>query len=337
MPLSAGKVSATLLQRVVYRNLGAKVKSVLLGPGIGEDAAVLDTGNEFLIASSDPVTGAVARLGASAVHVNANDVATRGAVPRWFLSNILLPLGSRPAALEKLSREIHRACEELGVAIVGGHAECIRDQNRPMVVGCMLGLTQQRKFISTSGAKVGDRIIMTKTAGIEGTSILASDRAAFLREKMGREFVYKARDHFNQISVVKDALIAFQGSGIRAMHDPTEGGIAGGLHELADASNTGFVVAEERIRISLETREICRLFSIDPMSFISSGSLLISCHPNQVVQTTARLRRNDIHCAVIGAVVKPTRKRSILARDGTTRMLVRPSSDQLWRALKTRL
>lgn len=337
MPLSAGKVSAALLRRVVYRNLGAQDKSILLGPGIGEDAAVLDTGNEFLIATSDPVTGAVARLGASAVHVSANDVATRGAVPRWFLSNILLPLDSGPGALEKLSGDIHRACKELGVAIVGGHAERVQDQNRPMVIGCMLGLTQQRKFISTAGAKAGDRIIMTKTAGIEGTCILASDRAAFLRERMGREFVYKARDHFNQISVVKDALTAFQGPGIRAMHDPTEGGIAGGLHELADASNTGFVVVEDRIRTSLETREICRLFRIDPMSFISSGSLLISCHPNNVVQTTARLRRNGIHCSVIGEVVKPTRKRAILARDGTTRRLVRPSSDQLWRALKTRV
>jgi hydrogenase maturation factor len=174
---------------------------------------------------------------------------------------------------------------------------------------------------------------MTKGTGIEGTAILASDRRRELLEVFDENFGKKAEKFFEKISVVNDAIVAFKTGGVSAMHDPTEGGVAGGLHELADAANVGFQVYEEKILIPEETRKICAHFGINPLQLISSGSLLIVAEEEKTEEIVSRLSRNGIHASIIGEVVEPVMGRNLVTRTGEKTELVRPVSDHLWVAL----
>jgi len=155
-----------------------------------------------------------------------------------------------------------------------------------------------------------------------------------LKEIMEDETLQNAKEFYNQISVVKDAITAFQTGGVNAMHDPTEGGIAGGIHEMADASNLGVKVFEEGIQVQPETLKICDFFKIDPLQLISSGALLISAKPESAEKIIKRLKMEKIPAFVIGEFLENPRKRLLLRKDGKTQNLPRPVTDHLWIALK---
>jgi len=329
-----GKVPTEVLQRIVFRNLGAKRDDVLLNPSIGEDAAIIKSGNEVLAVSSDPITGAENWLGWLAVHVNANDVATRGVQPRWFNSIILLPNNSTIELIEKICTQMDKAARQLDIAIIGGHCEITSGIDHPIVTGCAIGVADNGKYVTCNGAKIGHKIILTKGTGIEGTAILASDRRAELLTVFNESFLNKAERFFEKISVVKDAITAFRTGGVSAMHDPTEGGVAGGLHELADAANIGFNVYEERIFVPEETRRICAYFDVDPLQFISSGSLLVVAKEEKAIEIISNLARKGIQASIIGEVVDSKMGRNLVTTAGEKTQLVRPSSDHLWNALE---
>ena len=333
MSFPPGKVPTEVLQKIVFRNLGTMRNDVILGPVVGEDAAIIKVGKEVLATATDPITGAEEWLGWLAVNVSANDVATCGVQPRWFSSCILLPEVSKEELVEKICSQMDRAARQLNVAIIGGHCETTPGLEHPIVTGCSIGIAENGKYVTTGGAKTGNKIIMTKGTGIEGTAILASDRRKELLKVFDEGFVKKAENFFTKISVVKDALTAFKTGGVSAMHDPTEGGVAGGLHEIADAANVGFQVHEEKILISEETRKICAYFEIDPLQLISSGSLLIATEKEKTGEIVDRLSQNGVRASVIGEVTKPELGRKIVARTGETVELVRPISDHLWIAL----
>jgi hydrogenase expression/formation protein HypE len=305
MGFMPGKVPTEVLEKIVFQNLGAKRDDVLLKPSIGEDAALVKAGNETLAISTDPITGAEEWLGWLAVHVSANDIATRGIQPRWFNSIILLPKKSTTELIEKICTQMDKAARQLNIAITGGHCEITPGIEHPIVSGCVVGVAENGKYVTSSGARIGDCIILTKGTGIEGTAILASDRRQELLKIFGESFVKKAENFFERISVVKDALTAFRIGGVSAMHDPTEGGVAGGLHELADAAKVGFNVYEEKILIPEETRKICAHFEIDPLQLISSGSLLIVAEEEKTDKIINSLSRNGIQASIIGKVVEP--------------------------------
>ena len=333
MSFLLGKVPTEVLQKIVFKHLGTKRNDVILGPLIGEDAAIVKVGKEVLAIATDPITGAEEWLGWLAVNVSANDVATCGVQPRWFSSCILLPKGSKEELIEKICSQMDRAARQLDVAIIGGHCEITPGLEHPIVTGCSVGIAENGKYVTSSGAKKGNKIILTKGTGIEGTAILASDRRRELLQVFDEDFIEKAENFFTKISVVKEALTAFKTGGVSAMHDPTEGGAAGGLHELADASNVGFQVYEEKILISEETRKMCEHFEIDPLQLISSGSLLIVAEEEKTEEIVNRLLQNGIHVSVIGDVVKPAMGRKLVTREGEKIELVRPISDHLWVAL----
>jgi len=333
MSLLPGKVPTEVLQEIVFKNLGAKRDDVLLSPSIGEDAAIVKAGNVVLAISSDPITGAEEWLGWLAVHVSANDVATRGVQPRWFNSCILLPRTSTTGLIEKICTQMHKAARQLNVAIIGGHCEITPGIEHPIVTGCAVGVAEDGKYVTTSGARIGDRIILTKGTGIEGTAILASDRRIELLEVFDESFLKKAENFFEKISVVKDAITAFRIGGVSAMHDPTEGGVAGGLHELADAANVGFQVYEKEILIPEETRKICAHFEVDPLQLISSGSLLIVAKEEKTDEIISSLSRNGVQASIIGEVIEPALGRNLVTKAGEKTELVRPVSDHLWTAL----
>jgi hydrogenase maturation factor len=333
MKLPPGKIPVDILKEVVFKNLGAERKEVVVGPSAGIDGAVLDLGDKSLVVSMDPITGAVERIGWLAVNVNANDVATFGVAPAFLFSCMLLPENAERTLVEAISTQMNEAAKDLGIAIVGGHCESTLGLANPIVVCCIMGMTEKNGYVTAGGAKLGDKLILTKSAGIEGTAILATDREKELQKTLSAAVLEKAKNFWNQISVVKDALTACRTGGIHAMHDPTEGGVAGGIHEMADASNVGVKVFEEAIPVQPETAEICSHFQIDPLQLIGSGALLISVEAKSASQIVRALKRERIQASVIGEFTENKEQRVLKQKDGE-KALPRPLSDHLWTALK---
>jgi hydrogenase expression/formation protein HypE len=331
--LPFGKIPPEILEQTVFRNTGTKREDVILGATRGEDAAIVRVGDRLLVLKCDPISGAVERIGWLAVNVVTNDIATRGVRPNWILSCIMLPEGSGEAVLKTISQQMHRAATELGVAIVGGHSEITPGLNHPLVISSAIGIVQGERYVTCANAKPGNTVILTKGAGIEGTAILASDRGMMLEKVFGKAFLGKAQEYFNEISVVKEALTAFNYGGVSAMHDPTEGGVAGGIHELCDASHTGFRIYEDKIIIRQETSEICSFFKINPLNLIGSGALLIVVDNAKADGIVKQLGRERIRSSIIGEIVEKKEGRMIIKKDGLEEILPRPRSDDLWVAL----
>jgi hydrogenase maturation factor len=333
MKLPHGKIPVDLLKEVVFKNLGVERPEVILGPSAGIDGAVIEVGNRSLIVSIDPITGALERIGWLAVNVNANDIATFGVEPALLFSCILLPEGADRSIVETISVQMDNAARKLGMAIAGGHCEVTPELTSPIVVGCAVGIAEKGKYVTAGGARNGDKLILTKSAGIEGTAILASDREKQLAEAMGIKTLQKAKELFSQTTVVEDAITAFKAGGVDAMHDPTEGGIIGGIYEMAEASNLGVRIVEEKIPVRPETASICKFFKINPLQLVSSGALLIAAKPNAANSIIEKLKRKNIHASIIGEFLEDRQNRTIIARNGRTQALPKPASDHLWLAL----
>ncbi len=334
MSLPFGKVPVEILKEVVFKNLGYKRAEVVLGPSAGYDGAVINLGKKSLIASMDPITGAVERVGWLAVNINANDVATFGVEPTFFLSGILLPEKADLKTIEDICSQMDAAAKDLKMAIVGGHCEVTPGLSNPVVIGCAIGITEKGRYVTAGGAKPGDKLILTKSAGVEGTAILATERYDLLLNMGADDGLLKsAQKFFEKISVVKDGITAFKTGGVNAMHDPTEGGILGGIHEMADASTLGVRVFEENIPVAPETMEVCGLFGIDPLQLISSGAMLIAAKPECTEQILEKLGEEKIEASVIGEFLIDPTKRVFVRKGRRLKNLPRPKCDHLWLAL----
>lgn len=312
--LPVGKLPNDLLARLLRRYIRLD-RRVVVGPAIGEDAAAIRFGDRYLIAKTDPITFVTEEIGFYALHINANDLATMGAVPRWFLATLLLPEGrTTPAMVERIFRQLSLACKSLGVSLCGGHTEITYGIDRPIVVGQMLGEVARGRLIRTSGAKIGEDLLLTKGIAIEGTSIIARRFYEKVSDRFGRRFAQRCKGFlFNPgVSVLRDARIALQAGRVHAMHDPTEGGLSTGLYELAEAAQVGLQVDGDRISILPETRKLCETFGLDPMGLIASGALLLSVHLKDSRRILGRLQHNGIEAAWIGRVVP--RKKGVLIR-----------------------
>ena len=294
-------------------------RRVLVGPGVGIDCAVIDLGHgACLVAKSDPITFAVDAIGWYAVHVNANDIATTGASPRWFLATILLPEGQSDAALvESIFHQVRDACRETGAALVGGHTEITYGIDRPIVVGSMLGEVARDRLITPAGARIGDKLLLTKRVAVEATSILAREKAAELIGRFDLAYLHQARRFLRDpgISVVRDAQVAIGAGRVHAMHDPTEGGLATGLHELATAANVGLEIEAQAVPIYPETQALCAAFGIDPWGVIASGSMLMAVEAGDAVAIVEALRAAGIESSIIGRAVE--REHGVTLRDAS--------------------
>lgn len=326
-----GKISLEQLKKFVFPYTGVHDSSVLLGPRVGEDTALIDLGVNVLILKADPITGAVERAGWLSVHVNANDVATRGAKPRWFLPTLIMPTTTTVKTVEKIMRQIHEAATELGVAVVGGHTEFINGIDHPIIAGTMAAVIEKDKYITSAGARPGDKIILTKGAAIECTMILATDMSEEIRKELGSEIVERGKAFIQKISIVKDALVAIKNGKVTAMHDATEGGIATALHEVAEASEIDFTVYEDKIYVAPETQKMCHLFDLDPLQVISSGALIITATPQTSQKIVDGLNKAGIRAEIIGEATDKNEGRSIVRKDGKVVDLPLPEQDQLWK------
>lgn len=335
MHLHKGKFPRKVLEEIVFRYLGVPDRDVVLGPSFGEDGAIVRVGDKLLVVACDPITGAVGWVGWLAVNASANDVAVQGARPRWFISCLLLPESADKSLISKICKQIDEASKALSLSVIGGHAEITPGLTRPVVIGSSIGIAEGR-FVTSSGAKVGDDIILTKGVGIEGTAIIASDLRDRLKATFGARFLDEAESFFYRVSVVEEALVASE-LGATAMHDPTEGGVAGALHELADASGVGFHVYRKRLNVDSLTSRLCAHLKIDPLGLISSGSLLASAEPQNARKIVERIRARGIVATTIGKIVPSSEGRLIELRDGSVNVLPRPVSDEIWKVVGKRI
>lgn len=279
---------------------------MVIGPSVGEDAAVIRLKNKLLVAKTDPVTFATDLIGWYAVHVNANDIATMGVKPRWFMATILLPEESAHEEADRILDQILSACQSLGITLIGGHTEATYDFKRPVVVGCMLAEAEEHSIITTSGAKPGDAIVLTKGIAIEGTAILAREvEPTLLASGLSKDLTQQAADYLFSpgISVVREALTACSMVPVNSMHDPTEGGLATGLWEIASAAGVGILVEEENIPILTECKAVCERLSLNPLGLLASGSLIITLPSTETSNLLTALNRAGINASLIGKVL----------------------------------
>ena len=327
--LPLGKLPKAVLDRHVLKFLGYKSKDIVVGPKIGVDFAAIKTSKGYLICSSDPITGVTEDIGWYAVNVSANDVSTSGARPEFLEATILLPPSTDLFKLKEIVRQIHKASKELSISVIGGHTELTPTLQRPIVVTTCFGFT--KRFITSADAKEGDSIMMTKTAGVEGTSILASLFKDKLRH-LGRDFIDRSLNMKKKISIVQEASLAFSTGFVNAMHDPTEGGLLQGIDEMAEASGLGFVVYEDKIPVAKETRRICAELNVDPLKLISSGVLLISVPSGKVDKILDVFKKEGLDVREIGSFTKKGKK--LVRSDGRVELIKDEISDELWRLVE---
>ncbi len=315
--LPVGKLRAQTLKSFFDRH-PVKDERVVVGPRVGEDAAVIDLGERYLVATSDPITFAADDVAWYALQVNANDVAVRGARPRWFLATVLLPPGrTTDESVTALLDSLAAACAELDVALVGGHTEITHGLDRPIVAGTMLGEVARDKLVTTSGARPGDAVVLTKGVPLEGAAIIAREREAELLARGVRSSVItRAREFLRApgLSVLPEAELACELAEVHAMHDATEGGIATALWELAEAAGVGLRIDRERIVTLPEGAELCRAFGLDPLGTIASGALLVTLSPADAAIVIHALAREGIDSHYIGQVVP--RERGLVLVEG---------------------
>ena len=332
-PIPVGKLPADLLQDLLDRYATTDPR-VVVGPAVGEDAAIIDMGDRYLVAKTDPVTFATDEIGWYAVHVNANDLACSGATPRWFLATVLLPeSGTTPELVETIFHEIAEACRQLGISLCGGHTEITYGLERPIVVGQMLGEVAPDGYVTSSGARVGDALLLTKGIAVEGTAIIAREKQDELRGVLSDTDLRRSANflHVPGISVVEEARLALEVGGVHAFHDPTEGGVATGLWELAQAAGVGLLIEEGQLPFLDECRAVCRHFGLDPLGLIGSGSLLIAAAKDQAAAIVRRIESEGIAAAEIGEVVPADQGCRIRSADRRLRPLPSFPRDEIAR------
>lgn len=326
-----GKIPHSYLLSLLKRNRITDPR-VIVGPGIGEDAALLDLGgNHYLIAKTDPITFATEEIGWYAVQVNANDIASMGGKPAFFMATLLLPEHRTDDKLiEGIFDQITQACDYLDISLIGGHTEVTYGLDRPIVIGVMLGEGDRKQIRTTGGAKIGDSLLLTKGYPIEATSIIAREKGKELSPYFPEDFISKCANYLHTpgISVVRDAMIAQQVGGVHAMHDPTEGGIATGLWEMAEASGKTFVVNLDHALL-MDSARLCEVFDINPIGAIASGSLLISIDPEKEADVISHLKQSGINCYVIGQVINGDDARVLDTI--TNDLIIRPEQDEITR------
>jgi hydrogenase expression/formation protein HypE len=291
-----GKVDPESLAALVLGRTGAPDDRVLQGPAYGEDTAAIGLEGGILVVNADPVSLAVGRIGTLGVDVAANDVAASGADPEWLTSVVLLPGSDEP--LDTITAQLDGAARRLGVAIVGGHSEYAPALSTPMLVLTCFGLTD--RYVPTGGAEPGDRLVLTKGAGIEATAILATDFRDRLAGQVDAATFEAAEGFYDEVSIVPDAAVLREHA--NAMHDPTEGGLVDGLLELAVASGVALEVDREAIPIREETRRLCAAAGVDPLRTFGSGALVAAVPEASVAEALSGLEDRGIDAAAIGTV-----------------------------------
>ncbi len=327
--MEIGKVPTDVLERVIFENIKNKREEVLVRAGIGEDNAIVDFGENVCVMSTDPITGATKDIGNLAIHISCNDVASSGAEPIGVLMTIMAPPKTREKELKNIMKEAGKASKELDVEIVGGHTEITDAVNRVVISTTVIGKQLKSKMLNPKNIKVGDKVLITKYAGIEGTWILSKELEKELKGKVDMNLLEEAHKLGKEISVVREGKICGE-IGVDYMHDITEGGVLGAVWEGAKATNKGIKVYKESIPMLESTKAISKALDIDPYRLISSGSMLIIARENITEEIRKELLKEGINISLIGEVIE---KGIYLEENGEVEEIQPPASDELYKGL----
>lgn len=309
--LSLGKIPIRVLDQTVLKLTGFPSDRIATPPLAGLDFAAVKLDGKFMIVSADPVTGVVEDIGRYAISVSANDVATSGNRPEFAECVILLPEDADAALVRKVASQMHHEAKKLRISIVGGHTEVTPGLDRPIVIVTAFGFVGG--YVSSRDAREGDTIMMTKTAGLEGTAVLSG-----------------APGFLEKISVVDEAVAAYGTGFVHAMHDCTEGGVLGAVYEMSLASGLGFELRQASVPVATDTLATCRKFSIDPLKLIGSGALLISVEPGKEADV-AKALESICDVTSVGRFTRSARR--LVLRDGRILRVREAPEDELWRVL----
>jgi hydrogenase maturation factor len=333
-----GKLPPNILQQLINR-LVSDDDDVVLGPGTGLDCAVIDLGSTYLVVKSDPITFTQEDIAWYLVHVNANDIATTGALPRWLMVTLLLPEYSTTGLLvEEITEQLKKVCDEIGVVIIGGHTEITSGLDRPILVGTMLATVSKKHLITPKGIQIGDDLILTKGVPIEATAILSRKFESELGQILKPAEIKIAQSFLTEpgISVLEDAQIALKAGRVTGMHDPTEGGLASALWEMAHAGNCSLLFDPNTVPIPEISVRICQALNVDPLAAISSGALLISSSAEDSSRIIEKLTESGIESACIGSV-EDGDPAVWLKKDNKRTLLPRPKRDEVAKLLNKRV
>jgi hydrogenase maturation factor len=327
--MESGKVPNEILNKIILSKINTFRKDVILRPGIGEDCAAIDFGKYACVLSTDPITAAANDVGQLSVHISCNDIASCGVEPLGLLVTILCPVGTTEAELEKVMEQICLTADELNVEIIGGHTEVTPAVNRIVISTTCIGKALKNEIVSSTGARPGDSIVMTKSAGLEGSAIIASDFEHKLVGIISTDELNQAKSFIKSISVVKEGVIAGK-FGATSMHDITEGGILGAAWEVAEASGTGILINKDSIPVEAVTQAICEALDLDVLRLISSGCMLITCPNGEGL--VELLECNGIKATIIGTVTANKTERLLISRkDSTIKDIEPPAADELYK------
>ena len=299
--MKPGKLDPDFLEKLI-QSFTSTDDRILVGSKIGEDATVIDMGKNVLIAKTDPITFVTDQIGYYAVQVNANDIACMGGDPKWFLATLLLPEHIRENEINAIFAQISSACKKDRIAFCGGHTEVTLGLDRPIVIGQMLGEAEKANVVLKSNARENDHIVLAKQIPIEATAIIAREKASELKKHCSDEFIRRCQNYLFEPGIgVRDAAkIAMGNARVHAMHDPTEGGLATALHELAHAAGLGVLIDFSEILFSSEGKELCEHFDLNPLGVIASGSLIVVVPPEDVHPLLAAYHNAGIIAGDIG-------------------------------------
>jgi len=317
IPLLSGKLPNDLLEEFLD-GFNFRDPSVLINAGVGEDTAAMDIDQEeVLVIKSDPITFATDAIGNYAVLINANDIATSGAVPRWFLTTLLFPSGVTPSAVRQVMHELESVCRRWKITLCGGHTEITDAVTRPVVVGMLAGTAKKNRLIHKRNIRTGDSVLLTKAVAVEGTAIIAREFGDRLKALgMTDVEIEECRQFLSLISILNEAQIACDSGGVSAMHDITEGGLATALMELSIAGGHRIRVDVDCIPVFPQTEKVCRLLNINPMGLIGSGSLLICSRKNETETVMNDIRDAGIDIVRIGKVLTSGRGVEAVSKEG---------------------
>jgi hydrogenase expression/formation protein HypE len=336
--MKIGKIDQETFRRYLAGRLGKRDPTVIVPPLAGVDAGVVDAGGgRVLVIAEDPIFTMpglpLEMFGRFTVHIGASDVAVMGVKPRYMTYSLLMPPESGVRELKAIVDSIHETAVSLGIAVVGGHTGFYPGLSAPLIGGItVFAFAKKGAYVTPAGARPGDAVILTKGPAIETAGLLSVLREKELAGKYPGRLIRKAQALCRKITVVEDALTAMKAGGVTAMHDATEGGVIGGLFEMADAGGVGMDIYENLMIDPPEVHMVCEAFGIDPLCAIAEGSLLLTAKAAFVPKILRRLARAGIPASVIGTVLKDARKRTIRRRDGSVVPLAIPEQDPFWPA-----
>lgn len=324
-----GKLSNELLEKIVLKYITHKRDDILAGAAIGYDNALVDFGDEVAILSTDPITGALHDIGKLAVHVSCNDVSTSGGTPIGILITILAPPETRHEDIEMIMKDVSGTAGRLDVEIMGGHTEITDAVNKIVISTTVIGKIKKERLQVIGNIQVGDKLLMTKTAGIEGTSILLNDLESYFKDKMDMDMIEEGKGYSKYVSVVDEGKISGK-YGVNYMHDITEGGVLGAIWEAHKAIHKGIKVFKDAIPITDITRELCDILDINPLRLISSGSMLIIASDEILDDLKKEFKEKNLQLTIIGEVIDDG---IYMVEDDKIQVIEPPKADELYSVL----